>query len=87
MFRLLDRLAPGDEVILLTDVGEFHYQVQQTVIIPYVGREAEANAQIQAMSAPQSSEMVTLITCWPYSTYTSRIIVVAVPVSSGGSGG
>ena len=87
VFRDLDHLTPGDEIILLTDAGEFHYRVQQTVIIPYVGHEAEATARIQAMSAPQSAEMVTLISCWPYSTYSSRIIVVAVPVSSGGSGG
>jgi sortase A len=87
VFRHLDRLAPGDEIILLTDAGEFHYQVQQTVIIPYVGNEVQATAQIQAMSAPQSSEMVTLISCWPYSTYSSRIIVVAIPVPSGGPDG
>ena len=87
VFRDLDKLVPGDEVILLTEAGEFHYQVQQTVIIPYVGHEAEANAQIGELSGPQSSEMVTLISCWPYTTYTSRIVVVAVPLFGGGTGG
>jgi sortase A len=84
VFRDLNKLAPGDEIILLTDAGEFHYQVQQKVIIPYVGHEADANLQIGAMSAPQSSEMVTLISCWPYYTFTSRIVVVAVPLLGGG---
>lgn len=83
VFRDLDQLVPGDEIILLTNVGEFHYQVQQKVIIPYVGHEAEANQQIGALSAPQSSEMVTLISCWPYYTFTSRIVVVAVPLFGG----
>ena len=87
VFRDLNRLAYGDEIILLTDTGEYHYQVQQKVIIPYVGHEAEANPQIMALSAPQSSEMVTLISCWPYSTFTSRIIIVAVPLFSGGASG
>ena len=83
VFRDLNKLVPGDEIILLTDAGEFHYQVQQKVIIPYVGHEAEANLQIGALSAPQSSEMVTLISCWPYSTFTNRIVVVAVPLFGG----
>jgi sortase A len=84
VFRDLNKLEPGDEIILMTEAGEFHYQVQQKVIIPYVGHEAEANLQIGALSAPQSSEMVTLISCWPYYTFTNRIVVVAVPLSEGG---
>ena len=87
VFRDLNKLEPGDEIILLTDAGEFHYLVQQKVIIPYVGHEAEANLQIGALSAPQSSEMVTLISCWPYTTFTSRIVVVAVPLFGGGADG
>jgi LPXTG-site transpeptidase (sortase) family protein len=87
VFRDLNKLEPGDEIILLTDAGEFHYQVQQKVIIPYVGHEAEANLQIGAFSAPQSSEMVTLISCWPYSTFTNRIVVVAVPLFGGDAHG
>lgn len=87
VFRDLNKLEPGDEIILLTVTDEFHYQVQQKVIIPYVGNETEANIQIGALSAPQSSEMVTLISCWPYATFTSRIVVVAVPLFGGGTDG
>jgi sortase A len=87
VFRDLDKLSPGNEIILLTDAGEFRYQVQQTVIIPYVGHEMEAIPQIQALTGPKPSETVTLVSCWPYSTYTSRIIVVALPINGGGTGG
>jgi sortase A len=87
VFRDLNKLIPGDEIILLTDGGEFHYQVQQKVIIPYAGHEAEADQQISALSAPQSSEMVTLISCWPYYTFTNRIVVVAVPLFGRGGHG
>ncbi len=83
VFRDLNKLELGDEIILLTDAGEFHYQVQQKVIIPYVGHETEANLQIGALSATQSSEMVTLISCWPYSTFANRIVVVAMPLFDG----
>jgi LPXTG-site transpeptidase (sortase) family protein len=87
VFRDLNKLSAGDEVILLTDSGEFHYQVQDKMIIPYVGHEAEADAQLQALTAPQNTEMVTLVSCWPYATYTSRIVVIAVPLPYGGTGG
>lgn len=87
VFRDLDKLVPGDEIILLTDLGEFRYQVQQTVMIPYVGYEAQAIPQILALTGPQSSEMVTLVSCWPYTTYTNRIVVIAVPVYGGWTGG
>jgi sortase (surface protein transpeptidase) len=52
-----------------------------------VGHEAEADAQLQALTAPQNTEMVTLVSCWPYATYTSRIVVIAVPLPYGGTGG
>ena len=87
VFRDLDKLSPGDEIILMTDAGDFHYQVAHTTIIPFVGHEAQATLQILAMTAPQSSEMVTLVSCWPYATYSSRIIVVALPLYGGGTGG
>ena len=87
VFRDLDKLAPGDEIILLTDTREFRYQIQQVLIIPYTGHELEATVQIQALTGPQPSEVVTLISCWPYTTYTSRILVIASPMFSGGTGG
>jgi LPXTG-site transpeptidase (sortase) family protein len=87
VFRDLNKLSSGDEIILLTDTGEFHYQVQLKIIIPYVGHEAEAIPQILALTGPQPTETVTLISCWPYTTYSSRIIIVALPVYRGGTGG
>jgi LPXTG-site transpeptidase (sortase) family protein len=84
VFRDLNLLSEGDEIILFNDIGEFHYLIQQKMIIPYVGHEDEANAQLIALTGPQSSEMVTLISCWPYATFTSRIVVIALPVPGGG---
>ena len=84
VFRDLNKLTPGDEIILLTDTGEFYYQVQEKMIIPYVGVEEQANEQIRALTIPQSGERVTLISCWPYATFTNRIVIIALPVSGGG---
>jgi len=84
VFRDLNKLTPGDQVILLTDTGEFYYQVQEKMIIPYAGVEEQADAQLQELTAPQSTEMVTLISCWPYATFINRIVVIALPISVGG---
>lgn len=87
IFRNLNQLAPGDEIILYTEMDEFHYQVQSKALIPYLGAEAEANATLQTYSAPQPNEVVTIISCWPYATNASRIIIVAVPLFNGTTNG
>ncbi len=81
IFRDLDQLNQGDEVILFTEDGEYHYQVWEKIIVPYLGAETEGDAKLQSLSAPQSSEMVTLLSCWPYFTNANRIAIIAVPLS------
>lgn len=87
VFRNLNDLNPGDELILFNELNEFHYQVQQKMIIPYLGAEREGDAQLQAFTAPQPTEMVTLISCWPYATNANRIVIIAVPAWSGDQNG
>jgi len=83
VFRYLNNLNPGDEVILFNEVSEFHYQVQQKSIIPYRGAETEGDVQLQSFAGPQPSERVTLISCWPYATNANRIVVIAEPFFGG----
>ncbi|RPH62742.1 MAG: sortase [Chloroflexi bacterium] len=83
VFRDLNKLNPGDELILFTGTTEFYYQVQQKTIVPYLGFEAEGDATLQYYAAPQLAEMVTIISCWPYATNANRIIVIAVPLPGG----
>ena len=79
VFRYLHDLEQGDEVILYTETGEFHYRVQSSLVIPYLGAEEEGDALLQSFAAPQSTEKLTLISCWPYATNANRIVVIAVP--------
>lgn len=83
VFRDLNKLTPGDEVILYTQDREFHYLVEKKYIIPFLGQETDADAKLRALTAPQTSERVTLISCWPYATNASRIIVIAGPTTAG----
>jgi LPXTG-site transpeptidase (sortase) family protein len=84
VFRYLDRLAVGDKLILFTEENEFHYDVQKKFIIPYLGVEEQGDAMLQSYSAPQSTEMVTVISCWPYATNSHRIVIIAIPSSGRG---
>jgi sortase A len=83
VFRDLNKLIPGDEIILFTDIEEFHYLVEGKYLIPYLGVEKEGDVQLQLYAAPQPTEMVTLISCWPYATNSHRIIIRAVPATEG----
>lgn len=82
VFRYLNDVNLDDEIILYTDMKEYHYQVQSKYIIPYLGVEANGDAKLQAYAAPQQTERVTLISCWPYATNANRIIIIAVPISN-----
>lgn len=68
IFRDLDKLQPGDEVILFTSTQAYVYIVQQTQIVE--------PTQVEVM-AETSEPVVTLISCYPYMVDTHRIAVTA----------
>lgn len=81
VFRNLNRLQPGDEITVLTNVGTaLDYTVAEVQIVPETyASAAQRAANAQAISAT-SDERLTLITCWPANSNTHRVIVVAHPV-------
>jgi sortase A len=87
VFRYLDKLKLGDEIILVTEAAEFHYEVQKELYIPYLGMETEGEAALRAYTVPSSSETLTLISCWPYATNANRIVIIAVPLAEGSANG
>ena len=68
LFRYLDRLVPGDQVIVYTQQRKFVYVVDRTVLV-------EPTA-VEVMS-PTASPTVTLISCYPYLINDQRIVVFA----------
>ena len=80
VFRSLDKIELGDQLTLYTEMQAFEYKVQKKFIIPYLGVEADGDQILQSYAAPQTSEMVTMISCWPYATNANRIVIIAVPV-------
>jgi sortase A len=68
VFRDLDRLQPGDEVILTTAQRQFVYRVTETLIVE--------PTQVEVMNST-SDPTVTLISCYPYMVDDKRIVVFA----------
>jgi len=68
IFRDLDKLKEGDEVILYTSQESFVYIVQQTQIVE--------PTQVEIMGET-SEPVLTLISCYPYMVDTQRIVVTA----------
>ncbi len=68
IFRDLDKLNEGDEVILYTQQKAFTYVIRQTQIVE--------PTQVEVM-APTREPVVTLISCYPYLVDDKRIVVTA----------
>jgi len=68
IFRQLDKLKPGDEVIVFTNQKQYTYVVDGTQVV--------APTSVEVM-APTGSPVVTLISCYPYLVDKQRIVVRA----------
>ncbi len=69
LFRDLDKLQPGDEVILYTEQKAYTYIIRQTQVVE--------PTQVEVMY-PTREPVVTLISCYPYLVDDKRIVVTAV---------
>ena len=68
IFRYLDKLVPGDQVILYTQQRQYVYVVDRTAIVEPTAVEVMAST---------GSPTVTLISCYPYLVDKQRIVVFA----------
>lgn len=74
IFRDLDQLKPGDEVILYTSQRSFTYLVTDSQVVE--------PTQVEVM-APTDKPVVTLISCYPYLIDDQRIVITARLVEGG----
>jgi len=68
LFRYLDKLAPGDQIVIYTQQRQYVYVVDRTAIVEPTAVEAMAST---------GSPTVTLISCYPYLVDKQRIVVFA----------
>ena len=67
-FRYLDRLQPGDEIVISTERQSYTYIVSEVRVVE--------PTDVWVM-APTEAAQVTLISCYPYRVNTRRIVVFA----------
>ncbi len=82
VFRHLVDLQPGDEVILHADDRDYPYVVTDRFILPDRDVSEEQRRQNAQWILPTTTERLTLVTCWPYTDNSHRVIVLANPASS-----
>lgn len=80
VFRDLEKLAPGDEVIVYVGATAYPYAVAETHILPDKWVSEEEKLENAKWIGYFPEERLTLVTCWPYEGNSHRVIVVARPV-------
>jgi len=68
IFRYLDKLVPGDQVVVYTQQRQYVYVVDRTVLVEPTAVEVMAST---------GNPTVTLISCYPYLVNKQRIVVFA----------
>lgn len=81
VFRYLVDVQEGDEVDLYVDAAVYRYKVVQKLIVKEKDEPVDVRRQNAQWIAPTDDVRVTLVTCWPYTNNTHRVIVVAKPAS------
>ena len=82
VFRRLVELRPGDQIMVFSRNEVFDYTVTARRILPERGQPDEVRLKNAQWIQPTSDERLTLVTCWPYTTNTHRLIIVAKPSTS-----
>jgi len=79
VFRNLIDLKEGDIVQLYANERLYAYEVVGSILLEEKGRTLEERRENAEWIAPTDFERLTLVSCWPYTTYTHRLIVIATP--------
>jgi sortase A len=80
VFRHLIDLEIGDEVILYVHEIAYRYLVSDKMLLLEKGASEAQRRENARWIAPTYDERLTLVTCWPYSGNSHRLIVVARPL-------
>ncbi len=85
LFRYLSDLAEGDEIIVADSEKSHRYRVTTSLVLKERGQSLATRLANASWINPTDDERITLISCWPYTDNSHRVIVVAFPVSDSSS--
>jgi len=77
VFRDLVNIEVGDKVAVYAGGQRFEYRVELKTIVKEKGEPIEVRQRNAEWIASTDDERLTLVTCWPYTNNTHRVIVVA----------
>jgi sortase A len=80
VFRHLDRVRVGDEILLYVGDEEYAYLVAETLIVPETFASAEQRTENLRLIGYMPEERLTLVTCTPVGLATHRLLVIAKPL-------
>ncbi len=80
VFRDLVNVEVGDKVTIYSGDQKFEYVVDLKTIVKEKGEPIEIRQRNAQWIAATTDERITLVTCWPYTNNTHRVIVVAKPL-------
>jgi len=79
VFRYVIDLEAGDQIYLYVGDQMYPYTVTEKHILAEKGMSDEIRSENARWISQKTDERVTLVTCWPYTNNTHRLIVVAKP--------
>ncbi len=82
VFRKLYQLQPGDIAKIWAGGKEFDYRVEEVMILEDTGAPLEQRRENARWIQPFDDERLTLVSCWPETSNTHRVVVIAKPVKS-----
>jgi len=82
VFRDLVDLQEGDQIMIDDTETTFTYEVTEVLILNERDQPLAVRQENAKWIGPTEDERITLITCWPYTDNTHRVIVVAHPIEN-----
>ncbi|HEY3345340.1 MAG TPA: sortase, partial [Anaerolineaceae bacterium] len=79
VFRYLVNTQPGEEIDLYSGNTLFKYTITNKMILLERNQPLSVRFSNARWLLPSTDQRITLVTCWPYTSNTHRLIVVAVP--------
>jgi LPXTG-site transpeptidase (sortase) family protein len=81
IFRDLVNVEVGDKVTVYVGDRKVEYLVELKTIVKEKGEPIEVRQRNAEWIASTNDERITMVTCWPYTNNTHRVIVVAKPAT------
>lgn len=79
VFRELDQLKRGDEIIVYAGGDEYAYAVDEVLILPEKNASDQQRKTNVKYIQATTDDRLTLVSCWPRDDNTHRIVVIAKP--------